>query len=130
MALKGLIIRRPWIGKILAGTKTWEMRSTGWKHRGPVALIEKGSGRVVGWARMVDDKAPLTEAEMRATIAYHGIPADQIAGVIADGWTRPWILAEVKKLRFPVPYIHPSGAVKTVNLDESVSRAVLAQLEE
>jgi hypothetical protein len=128
MALKGLIIRQPWIGMILAGTKTWEMRSTGWKHRGPIALIEKGTGRVVGTARMVEDRAPLTEAEMRATMRHHGIPADQIAGVVADGWVRPWVLADVKKLVRPVPYVHPPGAVKTVNLDDGVSRAVQLQL--
>ena len=128
MTLKGLIVRQPWIGKILAGSKTWEMRSTGWKHRGPIALIEKGSGLVVGVARMVDDRAPLTLTEMLKTIHLHGIPADDIPGVVRDGWVRPWVLTDVRRLNRPVPYLHPSGAVKTVNLDETVSRQVLVQV--
>lgn len=128
MALKGLIVRQPWIGKILEGSKTWEMRATPWKHRGQIALIEKGSKTVVGVARMVEDRAPLSEAAMHAAIDKHGIPSDQIAQVVADGWTRPWVLAEIRRLPRPVPYEHPNGAVKTVNLDLKVERAIAAQL--
>jgi len=128
MTLKALIIRQPWIGKILAGTKTWEMRSTGWQHRGQIALIEKGSGKIVGVARVIEDRGPLTAAEMHKTIHLHGVPADEIAGVVADGWTRPWVLGDVHMLPRPVPYVHPKGAVKTVNLNEEISVLVLAQV--
>jgi hypothetical protein len=48
--VKGLIIDEPWIGLILSGQKTWEMRKTACHHRGSIALIRKGSGQVVGRA--------------------------------------------------------------------------------
>ena len=41
--VKGLIIADPWIGYIISGTKTWEMRSRNTTIRGRIALIRKGS---------------------------------------------------------------------------------------
>jgi len=39
---KGLVIKSPYIDRILAGTKTWEMRSSATSVRGPIALIKQG----------------------------------------------------------------------------------------
>ena len=50
---KALIVAEPWIVHLLAGSKTWEMRSQGASHRGWFGLIQKGSGTVVGVARLV-----------------------------------------------------------------------------
>ena len=55
--MKGLIIREPWIGMILAGRKTWEMRSRQTPYRGRIGLIRKGTGMVVGIAEIVDEPA-------------------------------------------------------------------------
>lgn len=125
MALKGLVIRQPWIGMILRGEKTWEMRSQPCHHRGSIALIEKGTGTVVAIARMVDDLPALSEIEMRATIGQHGIPEAQIADAVQKGWTRPWVLSEVVRLPAPVPYNHTSGG-SWVNLTSAEEAAVLA----
>ena len=54
MIEKGLIIDEPWISMILRGSKTWEMRKTITKIRGPIALIRKGSKQVVGTADLVE----------------------------------------------------------------------------
>src|SRR5690554_3847384 len=56
---RGLIIAKPWIGKILRGEKTWEMRSAHTHVRGPIALIEKGSGLIVGEAYNIESIRPL-----------------------------------------------------------------------
>src|SRR5947209_18338036 len=48
--VKALIIREPWIGHILSGAKTWEMRTSKTSLRGRIGLIRKGSGVVVGVA--------------------------------------------------------------------------------
>jgi len=37
--MNGLIIREPWISHILSGAKTWEMRTTPTRYRGPIGLI-------------------------------------------------------------------------------------------
>lgn len=125
MALKGLVIRQPWIGMILRGEKTWEMRSQPCRHRGPLALIEKGSGTVVAVAVMTDDLAPLSEAELRSSIVKHGIPAAEIPDAIRRGWVRPWVFADVTRLSRPVPYDHTSGG-SWVNLTDAEEAAVLS----
>ncbi|MGL1404420.1 ASCH domain-containing protein [Vibrio parahaemolyticus] len=61
---RALIIRKPWIHLILAGLKTWEMRSTKTKIRGTIALIEQGTGLIVGLANLTDSLEPLSHAEL------------------------------------------------------------------
>lgn len=126
MALKGLVIRQPWIGMILKGEKTWEMRSTPCRHRGPVALIAKGSGEIVGLAQMVDDLPPLTEVELRSTFAKHRIPDELIGEARERGWVRPWVLTNVSQLARPVHYNHTSGG-SWVNLSDTEEAAVYNQ---
>jgi len=51
---KALVVRPPWIEKILRRQKTWELRSRRTKARGPIGLIESRSGMVVGICDVVD----------------------------------------------------------------------------
>lgn len=62
MITSALIIREPWIGLILDGRKTWEMRSHATTKRGVIGLIRQGSGLIVGTARIVDSLPALTRA--------------------------------------------------------------------
>ena len=71
---------------MLSGKKTWEMRST--RNRGPIGLIRKGSGQVVGIADIVDSLAGFegkavtaSEALKRAAINLHALA---IAEVVAS----------------------------------------------
>lgn len=125
---KGLIIDDPWIGYILDGSKTWEMRSTGASHRGWFALIKKGTRAVWGVARLVDSGSPLSPDEMIATFDKHRIPADMIRSGQVAKWNTPWKLADIRNLGSPVPYRHKSGAVTWVELDEQASMALARQL--
>lgn len=126
--MKGLIIDEPWIGLILLGEKTWEMRKTACHHRGRIALIRKGSGRIVGTADVVDSLPSLdtTEAYARAE-PQHRIPTGRQEQAFTDGWRTPWVLANARAVGSPVRYKHPFGAVIWVNLDPEVETAVEAQ---
>lgn len=127
--MKGLIIDEPWLGFILSGQKTWEMRKTAVHHRGPIALIRKGSGQVIGTATLVGCLPPINDVdEYRRTEDRHRIPPSRQAAAFEDGWRTPWILGDAKPLPSPVPYTHPSGAVIWVNLEETVRRAIEAQV--
>jgi ASCH domain-containing protein len=127
--MKGLIIDEPWIGLILKGEKTWEMRSGTWKHRGLIGLIRKKSGHVVGIAELTDNRPPLTNLVAYAEAEnFHRIPPDRQGTAFAGGWTTPWVLKNAQPLRRPVPYIHPNGAVKSVNLSDDVAAQVQRQL--
>jgi hypothetical protein len=127
---KGLIIADPWIGYILDGRKTWEMRSSETSVRGPFALIRKGTGAIWGIAALVDVGRALTPREMLASFDWHQIPADMIRSGQVAKWNTPWVFADIRSLATPVPYSHPSGAVTWVNLAEDVSRAIADQLGE
>ena len=116
--MKGLIIDEPWISLILQGKKTWEMRKTACHQRGPVALIRKGSGQIVGTADIVDSlPAVETPAAYAEAEAFHAIPPASQSRALADGWRTPWVLRHARPLAAPVPYRHPNGAVIWVNLD-------------
>ena len=52
--MKALLIKTPWIDKILDGKKTWEIRGSATKIRGRIALVQSGSGTVVGICELVD----------------------------------------------------------------------------
>jgi len=122
--MKALIVREPWIGLLLAGTKTWEMRKTAIAYRGPFALIRGGSGLVVGTAALVDALAPLDRDGFDAAEDRHGIPAAARPQAFALGWTVPWVVERSRPLARPVPYRHPRGAVTWVNLSEEEAAAV------
>jgi hypothetical protein len=124
MALKGLIIDEPWIGMILRGEKSWEMRSRGTSIRGQIALIEKGTGTIVGLAMLTDSPPPLNPAQMALHSPKHRIPPEKIAEP-GFKWFTPWILAGVRPLTRPVRYKHPSGAVTWVNLSAQEEAAVV-----
>lgn len=126
--MKALVIDEPWIGLILSGEKSWEMRKTSCNLRGPIALIRKGSGQIVGTARIVDSLPPLSSAaDYAAAEPTHRIPPARQQRARLDGWATPWVLADAKPLTRPVAYRHPSGAVIWVSLDADVAAAVRAK---
>ncbi len=115
--MKLLLIRSPWIDLILEGAKTWEMRSRPTRIRGRIALARAGSGMIVATADLVDCLPVLTEQGLRENRGRHGIPEDRFEEVIANGWTTPWVLANIRPLATPSPYRHPNGAVTWVDIE-------------
>lgn len=53
------------IDKILAGTKTWEIRGATTSRRGPIALIQSKSGHVVGTCEVIDVVGALSLEELQ-----------------------------------------------------------------
>lgn len=125
--MHGLIIREPWIGYILAGTKVWEMRTSPAPRRGRVALIRKGTGLVVATAEIADSLPPLDAAGLAATRDRHRIPAELDTEVLAAGWVHPWVLRDVRPMARPVPAGQKSGQVIWVPLDPDAVTAIEAQ---
>ena len=121
---KALIIDTPHIDNILSGIKSWEMRSKKTKIRGHVALIRKKSGTIIGIAEITDSLEPLSDKEMLASKAKHRIDDETLADPRTIKWRFPWVMANAKKLRNPVPYEHPNGAVIWVALDDATQREV------
>jgi hypothetical protein len=126
--VQGLVIADPWIGYILDGSKTWEMRSGPTQVRGPFALIWEGTGAVSGVATLAGVGWALTPAELLETRHLHQIPAELIRSGKLTKLNIPWILTDVRRLPTPVRYNHPSGAVTWVDLTGDVSQEIAAQI--
>lgn len=124
---KGLIIRQPWIDLILSGEKTWEMRSSGIKHRGPFGLILQGSKTVIGVADLVSVHGPLSSKHIEQSFDRHRIPSSVFNGAEAKPWSYAWQLANVQRLPNPVSYKHGSE-VRWVVFSAEVVEQIQAQL--
>lgn len=124
----GLVIDRPWVELILRGEKVWEMRSTDIKRRGLIALIQKGTGCVVGVANLVDVKGPFTNDELQAHEHIHHVPPAMYRALDYK-WRIAWVLADVTRLQEPAPYKHKSGAVTWVELDQRARDQIARQLD-
>jgi hypothetical protein len=123
---RALLIGEPWVGKILAGRKTWEMRKRLTRIRGTVGLIRIGSGLVVGTADLVDCIDRLTDDTFAASVARHGIETDEHASRISEGYLWPWVLTNARRLSRPVPYGHKSQQI-WVTLSDDVAASITAQ---
>jgi hypothetical protein len=77
-------------------------------------------------AEIVEDVPPLGEKELRSNFERHRIPPDQVGEALRRGWVRPWVLANVSRLKQPVPYEHTSGG-SWVNLSAEEEAAVLGK---
>lgn len=109
--MKGLIIKDPWITKILNGEKTWEIRGSKTKIRGTVALIKSKTGMIFGTVDIVDC-IPLTMYNFSANKEKHHVEYAEI------DYKTPyaWVLENPKYHHEIMPYSHPRGAVIWVNL--------------
>ena len=125
--MQALVVREPWIEMILSGEKTWEMRSRPTVKRGRVALVRKGSGLVCGTVDLLGAEPKLRPEQLAATRDRHRIPEELFDDVARDGWLVPWALANVRRLKAPVPYRHPLGAVVWVSLEPEVVRQIELQ---
>jgi hypothetical protein len=114
--MKGLLIRPPWIDRILAGEKTWELRSRRTHLRERIALIEAGAGRVVGTAEVVGCEGPLDAAALVRSRGRH-LASPQQVGSLGYTQTFAWVLANVRRLDEPLPYRHPVPATIWVTLN-------------
>ena len=99
-----LVLREPWLAKILSGEKTLEIRSRSCRH-GRVWL--GCGGKVYGCVDIVDTAA-LTEQEFRDKGALHHWPADEpLPYNKIVGWT----LSGARALEPPLPYWRPRTAI-------------------
>lgn len=99
--MRGLIIRTPHIENILAGKKTWEMRSSRINFRERIALIKAGSGSVVGVADIVDCIGPLSVEQRIASTGKHWVPAAQWSDPVFEKYEYAWGLDHVFPLCIP-----------------------------
>lgn len=112
--MKALIIKQPWIDLILEGKKDWEIRDRNSHIRGEIALIQSGTGMIVGTATLKDSKK-LTFEEYQQAGSHHCIPHVEEPPYRN---IHAWIFEQPQRLPQPIPYIHPKGAIIWVNVND------------
>jgi hypothetical protein len=110
--MKGLIIKSPWIEKILSGKKVWEIRGSNTNIRGTIALIKSGSGMIYGTV-VLTKSFPVTQEAFEQGGRNHCIP-DTYENKYKKRYV--WELSSPQLFDKPIPYKHPQGAVIWVNL--------------
>jgi hypothetical protein len=125
--MRALVIRPEPIQRILAGSKTWEIRRGRCLIRGLIGLVESGSGMVVGVAELNDCIGPLTLPLRIRNFRRMGITrAEAGARWPTDFYAR--VLRKRRRLTKPVPYTHPSGGIRWVALTPATEKAIKRQL--
>lgn len=113
--LKGLVIKPHWADLILDGTKTWEIRGSATKHRGPIYIIKSGTGKIYGAADLVDC-IPLHGPNDHELIINsrdkHHVPLGAVP--YRKPWA--WVIENAERFKEPFEYDHPQGAVIWVNI--------------
>lgn len=123
---KGLVIGKVWAERIVSAEKTWELRKRPTAIRGPIGIIAKGTGSVIGTADVADCLGPLSLEQLRDNRALACETEEEILKDIEEGYVYAWVLKEAIKFGSPVPYKHPSGAVTWVDLTKALSGEALA----
>ena len=115
--MKGLIIRKKWVNLILDGQKIWEMRGRPTHIRGRIALIEAGSGTVVGECQLTGCSRMEVEDRVWAKPMHR---VDDLS--LLEKWNHAWMLSDVIKYSKPIPYNHRRGAVVWVYINPAVEK--------
>jgi hypothetical protein len=123
--MEALLIRKPWIDKILDGSKTWEIRGRRSHKRGLIGLVESGSGTVIGTAKLTGVVAPLALPQLISNASKAGLTRGEARQGLPYKDTFAWIIEDARRLVAPVPYRHPPGAVIWVRLSDDLERAIL-----
>ena len=114
--MRGLTIREPWIGMILSGEKTWEIRTQNTQIRERIGLVRSGAPLVVGYATLTSVRV-MTRQQLAEHFKRHRVPQELLEQYGKP--TKPlyaWILEDVVELTDPVPFTRPKGAVNWVQI--------------
>lgn len=113
--MRGLIIKQPYVGRILEGKKTWELRSGRANIRERIGLIEAGTSTVVGECDLVDCiPVQVSPAGLKETQAFHGLLENEYYLTKKYRWA--WVLENVARYDEPIRYAHTPGAQMWVRL--------------
>jgi len=106
-----LIIQQPWIGLLLDGHKTLEIRGQACKKpKGEKVhlALSGGGGIILGQMTFVASHGPLSRAEYKARCERHCVWGDTLP---YGSSTYAWEFKGPMRFRRPVPYVHQQGCV-------------------
>ena len=103
-----LVVKKNWLGKILAGDKDWEIRGCSTARRGWIHLAQsKAGGTLVGRARLVDC-VELNKSTFLNNFHRHCVPH---LSMVPYKRIFAWVLEDAERFTQPLTYKHRQGAV-------------------
>lgn len=115
MVIDCLIVKEKWLELILERWKCLEIRGSRTHKRGLIGLIQSGSGEVKGLVNLVGcrkiDKTffeNFPDLHQIKDTAWEDLPYKNVYG---------WLLEGAVRLKKPIKYVHPRGAVIWVKVD-------------
>jgi hypothetical protein len=115
-----LVVAEPWASLLVDGDKTWELRSTSTSVRGPIGIVAKGTGTIIGAVELVDVHGPFTRTEIAPFERFHRVPASSTSSYSGPKGLYGWEVADAVRFETPVPYQRPQGAVIWVRPDPHI----------
>ena len=102
-----MVIEKEWLDKIVAGEKTWELRSRPHKRVVRGALCEKG-GPIVATCT-IGQSIELSRENFAANFDKHRVPSEELDGFFKGRQIHAWPLSDVRRIEPPIQYQHPGG---------------------
>jgi hypothetical protein len=119
---RGWVVHHEPIEKIIAGSKTMELRSQPNRQLGPIALIEEGRKRIRAIANYDGFVGPMNWDEFRARAREHGVePERQWEQFNDKKRVYGWLLTDVRSIDPPIESEH-RGQGRVILSDETVAR--------
>jgi len=108
-------VREPYASLIVDGKKTWEIRKSPTRVRGPIGIISRG--RLIGEVELVDVLGPFSVEALKAHEDKHR--ASGFLESYAQG--RPlwaWVLKNPRRYEKPLPIPPKKGRMRWVDLSD------------
>jgi hypothetical protein len=96
-----LVVAEPWASLLVDGAKTWELRTTSTKVRGPIGIAAKGTGTIIGAVNLVGAHGPFTGDEIDDYERLHRVPASDTATYGGPKGLYAWEMSDA--VRFETP---------------------------
>ena len=102
-----LVVKEPWVGMILDGKKTWEIRGSATAKRGKIHLAaSRGGGVLVGQCQLVDCY-PVGRSELANNVTKHWI---KDLALMPCERPHAGVLEKAMRYSSPFTYKRPQGA--------------------
>jgi hypothetical protein len=102
-----LVVAEPWASLLVDGEKTWELRTTSTKVRGPIGIAAKGTGTIIGAVELIDVHGPFTRPEIAPYEHLHRVPASATSTYSGLKGLYAWEMSGAVRFAAPAPYRHP-----------------------
>jgi hypothetical protein len=105
----GLVIAPPWIDKILAGEKIWEVRDKPNARTGRIALCRKG-GPIVATCT-IHESIRLPAKDFARHFDKHRVIPEVLEAFFAGHAAYAWPLSDLRPIEPPIDYQHTGGGL-------------------